>query len=167
MTSLIRANFIRFILLIIVQFILKEVDYVNIDIYIYPLFILLLPIGMVDGLLILVSFIYGLCIDSFYNTMGLYASAAVAVAAARPIILTFLEPRGGYDKGQSPTKYSLGTRWFMQYSASLIFVHTLWILLFEQLSTFFSLLSMLRLIMIFGLSMLIIVLYQYIFNPKE
>jgi len=99
--------------------------------------------------------------------MGLYAAAAVAVAAARPIVLAFLEPRGGYDKGQSPTKYSLGTRWFIQYSAALIVVHTFWVLLFEELSSFFSLLTMFRFFAIFTLSMLITILYQYIFNPKE
>ncbi len=166
MTSLIRANVIRFILLIIVQFILKEVDYINIDIYIYPIFILLLPFGIVDGLLILLSFIFGLCIDVFYNTMGLYASAATFVAVSRPFVLRVLEPRGGYEKGKALTKYNLGTRWFMQYSGALILLHTIWVVTLEELSLI-SWFWLLRLIIIFFLSMLIIVLYQYIFNPKE
>lgn len=166
MTSLIRANVIRFILLIIVQFILKEVDYAHIDIYIYPVFILLLPLGMIDGIVILLSFLYGLCIDAFYNTTGLYASAAVALAAARPLVLALLTPRGGYENGKAPTKDSLGTRWFLQYSGILMFLHTLWVVTLEQLSLF-SWLWMLRLVLIFLISMLIVILYQYIFNPKE
>lgn len=166
MTSLIRANFIRFILLIIIQFILKGVGYEYIDIYIYPVFILLLPVGMFDGLVILLSFIYGLCIDAFYNTPGLFASASVALAGARPLVLAILEPRGGYEKGKAPTKYNLGTRWFLQYSGILLFFHTIWVITLEQLSLF-SWLWLLSLCMIFGLSMLIVMLYQFIFNPKE
>jgi len=164
MTSLIRANFIRFVLLIIIQFILKGVD--SIDIYIYPVFILLLPVGMIDGLVLLLAFIYGFCIDAFYDTPGLFASASVAVAAARPLVLAILEPRGGYEQGKAPTKYNLGTRWFVQYSSILMLWHTIWIVAIEQLSLF-SWLRVLIWLMIFGLSMLLIILYQFLFNPKE
>lgn len=166
MTSLIRANLIRGILLIVIQFILKEVDYVNIDIYIYPLFILLLPIGVLDAAIIFISFLYGLCIDAFYNTAGLYASAAVFIATIRPIVLSILEPRGGYDPGKAPSKENFGLRWFAQYSGVMIFLHTLWVITLEELSLF-SWIWLLRLVMIFVLSMLVNILYQFIFNPKE
>lgn len=166
MTSLIRANVIRFVLLVIIQFILKGIGYVHIDIYAYPVFILLLPVGMFDGLVILLAFIYGFCIDAFYNTPGLFASSAIAVAGARPLVLAILEPRGGYEKGKAPTKYNLGTRWFLQYSGILMFWHTIWVVSLEQLNMF-SGLWLLSLLMIFALSMLIVILYQFIFNPKE
>ncbi|BDS14809.1 rod shape-determining protein MreD [Aureispira anguillae] len=166
MTSLIRANFIRFVLLIIIQFILKGIGYVHIDIYVYPVFILLLPVGLMDGAVMLLAFIYGLCIDAFYNTPGLFASTSVAVAAARPLVLAMLEPRGGYETGKAPTKYNLGTRWFLQYSGILMLWHTIWVVTLEQLSLF-SWLWFLTLLMVFALSMLIVTLYQYIFNPKE
>lgn len=166
MTSLIRANFIRFVLLIIIQFVLKGIGYVHIDIYIYPVFILLLPIGMIDGAAMFLAFIYGLCIDAFYDTSGLFASAAVATAALRPLVLAVLEPRGGYETGKAPTKYNLGTRWFMQYSAVLMLWHTIWVVSLEQL-TLFSGLWFLSLVVVFVLSMLMVILYQYIFNPKE
>lgn len=166
MTSVIRANFIRFVLLIAIQFILKEIDYVNIDIYIYPVFVLLLPLGVVDAALIFISFMYGLCIDSFYNTAGLYASAAVFLATIRPVVLSVLEPRGGYDVGKAPSKENFGFRWFAQYSGVMIFLHTLWVITLEELSLF-SWIWLLRLIVIFVLSMLLTILYQYIFNPKE
>jgi hypothetical protein len=164
MTSLIRANFIRFALLIIIQFILKGVD--SIDIYIYPVFILLLPVGMIDGVVLLLAFFYGLSIDMFYDTPGLFASAAVAVAAARPLVLAVLEPRGGYEQGKAPTKHNLGTRWFVQYSGILMLWHTIWVVVLEQASLF-SGFKMLIWFMIFALSMLIVILYQFLFNPKE
>ena len=164
MTSLLRANFIRFVLLIIIQFILKGVD--SIDIYIYPVFILLLPVGMIDGVVLLLAFFYGLSIDMFYDTPGLFASAGVAVAAARPLVLAILEPRGGYEQGKAPTKYNLGTRWFIQYSSILMLWHTIWVVILEQ-GSLFSWFRVLIWIMIFALSMLLIILYQFLFNPKE
>ena len=108
MNSSLNANILRFVLLIIFQFLLKEVDYAYIDIYIYPVFILLLPFGMIDGLLILLSFLYGLTVDMIYNTTGLFASAAVFIAAIRPFILNFIEPRGGYENGSTLSKHQLG-----------------------------------------------------------
>lgn len=166
MISLIRANVIRFILLIIVQFILKGVDYINIDIYIYPLFILLLPLNIIDGVAILICFFYGLCIDAFYNTVGLYASAAVFLAAIRPIVLSIMEPRGGYEVGKAATKANYGLRWFLQYSGVLMFLHTFWVVSLEEL-TLLSTLWLLKMLSIFTLSMLLIIMYQYVFNPKE
>ena len=164
MTSLIRANFIRFVFLIVIQFVLKGVD--SIDIYIYPLFILLLPVGMIDGVVLLVAFFYGLSIDMFYDTPGLFASATVAVAAARPLVLAIMEPRGGYEPGKAPTKYNLGTRWFVQYSGILMLWHTIWVVALEQASLF-SGLRVLIWLLIYALSLLLIILYQFLFNPKE
>ena len=166
MNSSLNANILRFVLLIIFQFLLKEVDYAYIDIYIYPVFILLLPFGMIDGLLILLSFLYGLTVDMIYNTTGLFASAAVFIAAIRPFILNFIEPRGGYENGSTLSKHQLGFTWFAQYSVLMIFFHTLWVVTMEELNIF-SLLWVFRLIIIFILSLLVCLLYQFIFNPKD
>ena len=138
----------------------------HINIYIYPVFILLLPVGMIDSLVMLLSFFYGLTIDMFFNTTGLFASAAVLVAAARPLVLEFLTPRGGYETGKSPTKYSLGNRWFVQYSAYLMLIHTIWVTSLEDLNLF-ALDWWFELIMTFLLSLLVVILYQHLFNPKE
>lgn len=165
-SSILRANALRFVLLLVVQFLLKGVDYAAIDIYIYPLFVLLLPVGMVHGAAMAIAFFYGLLVDAIYNTPGQFASAAVAVAALRPLILAVLEPRGGYEPGKSPSKHNLGIRWFLQYSGALFLLHTIWVVTLEQLQVF-SWLWLLSVGMIFTLSMLISILYQYIFNPKE
>lgn len=165
-STILRANTLRFVLLLLLQLILKGVDYAAIDIFIYPLFILLLPVGMVHGLAMLLAFFYGLLVDVIYNTPGLFASGAVAVAALRPLVLAVLEPRGGYEPGKVPSKHNLGIRWFLQYSGALFLLHTIWVVTLEQLQLF-SWLWLLSVSMIFTLSMLISILYQYIFNPKE
>ena len=165
-STTLRANALRFVFLLLLQFILKGVDYAAIDIYVYPLFVLLLPVGMVHGAAMLMAFFYGLLVDAIYNTPGQFASAAVAVAALRPLILAVLEPRGGYEPGKAPSKHNLGIRWFVQYSGSLFLLHTIWVVTLEQLQLF-SWLWLLSVVMIFTLSMLIVILYQYILNPKE
>lgn len=165
-STILRANALRFFLLLVLQFILKGVDYATIDIYVYPLFVLLLPVGMVHGAAMGLAFVYGLLVDAIYNTPGLFASAAVAVAALRPLVLALLEPRGGYEPGKAASKHNLGIRWFVQYSGALYLLHTIWVVTLEQLQLF-SWLWLLSVVMIFILSMLITILYQYIFNPKE
>ena len=165
-SSLIRANVVRFVLFILIQgIILRGIGLEHIDVYLYPLFILMLPLGIADGILLSICFMLGLCVGVFYGQPGLFASSAVFLGAARQLLLPFMEPRGGYDAGKSITKSNLGTTWFMQYSAVLLSLHTLWITLLEELQ--FSWFWIFRVIIITILSFLIAILYQYIFNPKD
>lgn len=165
-SATLRANALRFFFLLGLQFILKGVGYANIDLYIYPLFILLLPVELLPAAAIGIAFVYGWCVDAFYNTSGLFASAAVMVAGARPIVLNLLTPRGGYELGKAPTKHHLGVAWFARYSASLLLIHTLWVVTLERLEII-SLMWLFSVVLIFTLSMVIVWLYQFIFNPKE
>lgn len=165
-SATLRANALRFFFLLGLQFVLKGVGYANIDLYIYPLFILLLPIELLPAAAIGIAFVYGWCIDVFYNTSGLFASTSVMVAGARPLVLTILMPRGGYELGKPPTKYHLGLRWFFRYSAILLAVNTLWVVTLEKLQIF-TLLWLFSVLLIFSLSMILVVLYQFLFNPKE
>jgi hypothetical protein len=106
----------------------------------------------------------GISVDIFYNGFGLHASVMVAIAFARPLICGLMEPRGGFEVGQSLNAKSLGLRWFMKYSAVISLIHMFLIILLEELSLSWFLLA--RVIFGFLLSMLVIVLYQFIFNPK-
>ena len=165
-SATLRANALRFFFLLGLQFILKGVDYANIDLYIYPLFVLLLPVELLPAAAIGLAFVYGWLVDAFYNTSGLFASAAVLVAGARPLALALLTPRGGYELGKPPTKHHLGINWFLRYSGILMLLHTLWVVTLEQLQIF-SLLWLLSVVLVFLLSMVVVILYQFLFNPKE
>lgn len=165
-SSLIRANAVRFILFVLIQgFVLRGVDMQHVQVYLYPLFILMLPLGLADGLLLLICFLFGLSIDAFYDTLGLHASAAVLLGGIRNFILAFLEPRGGYDAGKAVTKVHLGITWFMQYSAIMLLIHSVWVSILSHLEL--SSLTALRIVVVFAISFLIVILYQFIFNPKE
>ena len=165
-SSLIRANIVRFVVFILIQgIILRGVGLEHIDVYLYPLFILMLPIGIADGFLLLISFTLGLGVDIFYGQLGLFASASVFLGAMRQLLLGFMEPRGGYDSGRAVTRANLGTTWFAQYSGTLLLLHALWITLLEELT--FSWFWLFRVFIITILSLLIAIIYQFIFNPKE
>jgi len=120
---------IRFIVLLFVQvLILKNINiyppYVHI--FIYPLFILLLPLKTPHWALLLLGFLMGLCVDMFYDSLGLHAAAGVLIAYARKFVSQILEPRGGYEINDSPNKTDMGFSWFLQYSGILMGVFVLY-----------------------------------------
>lgn len=81
----------RFILLVLLQvFLLNNINlsgYINP--YVYILFIILYPFDGNSTLLILWSFLLGLCIDIFEDSGGVQAAASVFVAFMRPLVLKY------------------------------------------------------------------------------
>ena len=84
-------NSVRFIILVMFQIlILNHINFLGfVNPYIYVLFILLYPINGNQSLLIFVSFLLGLCIDIFGDSVGIHAAASVFIAFIRPFILKF------------------------------------------------------------------------------
>lgn len=166
MSNVYTANVFRFIFLILVQgLVLKGIELEHINIFLYPLFIMLLPLELAHGLVVLAAFCMGLSIDMFYDSFGLHAASLVIVAFARPLLCALIEPRGGYEVGQSLTKHSLGFRWFIRYSAIISFSHILIVSSLEDLSIGWLWLA--RILIGFVLSLFLVILYQFIFNPKQ
>jgi len=89
----------------------------------FLLIILLLPFEIPDWMLLLISFLIGLVIDIFTDSMGLNSSACVIMSFIRPLVLRTLSPRGGYDAGTQPRVHYMGLPWFLQYAGILVFVH--------------------------------------------
>ncbi|MFN8257659.1 MAG: rod shape-determining protein MreD [Bacteroidales bacterium] len=89
----------------------------------FILIILLMPFETPGWLLLILSFILGLIIDIFTDTIGLNSFSCVLIAFLRPLVLSSMSPRGGYDAGTFPRVHYMGLAWFIRYSAILIFVH--------------------------------------------
>ncbi len=76
----------RFFLLVIIQvLVLKHInigwsDFNFIHFFIYPLFILLLPLKTQRSLMLILAFVFGLIIDMFYDSPGLHAGSLVFLA---------------------------------------------------------------------------------------
>lgn len=115
----------RFLVMILLQvLIVKNINMGRYFIFFpYVLFILLLPFNTSKPLVLVISFLLGLCIDIFYDTQGMHASACVFMALARGGVLKLLSPREGYDESFKPTVAFMGGVWFSSYALLLIFTH--------------------------------------------
>lgn len=136
MISELLKNIGRFILLLLLQvLIVKNIHLGRYFIFFpYILFIMLLPFNTSKPLVLVVAFVYGLCIDLFYDTQGMHASACVFMAFARGFILKLLSPREGYEENHKPTLAYMGNAWFTSYALFLIFSHHLALFYLEAFS---------------------------------
>lgn len=83
----------------------------------------------------LISFILGVSIDIFYDTMGLHAASLVALAFIRNPWIRMIIPTGGYDEYVQPSVLNMGFGWFMTYSVPLLLVHHLIFFYIDNLGT--------------------------------
>ena len=162
-----------FFLLLLQVLILRQVSlewsaFPYLNILVYPLFILLMPLGMHRALQFLLAFVLGLAVDLFYDSPGVHASAAVFTVYLRPYVLNWLEPRVGYNVNHSPTKARMGFPWFMSYIGILMFVHCLFYFSVEA----FAPIAFWKDILLktgsgYVLSLLVILIITFIFNPQD
>lgn len=137
MISEIGKNIVRFVVLLFLQvLIVKNIQLGRYFIFFpYLLFIMLLPFNTNKPLVLIVSFVFGLCIDLFYDTQGMHASACVFLGLIRGFVLKLLSPREGYEENHKPTLAYMGAAWFISYALLLIFSHHL-VLFYLEAFTF-------------------------------
>ena len=162
----------RFILLAIIQIlVLRYISIawdgeVRIMLFIYPLFVLLMPLAIPRTLVIFLSFIFGLIIDMFYDSPGLHAIGFVFIAWLRNFILRILQPVQGYTMDSSLTIRSFGINWFLAYSGILLFLNILIYFTFEAFAFKYLPDVFIKTILSFIVSEILIILYVVILNPK-
>jgi len=169
MFSKITGNFLRFINLTLVQVIVLNNVHLHglFNPYIYPLFILLLPIETPAWLVLVLGFFSGWVIDLYAHTGGVHASASVLTAFLRPLMLRLLKPAAGYQPEDRPTVSSMGFLWFFTYCSILIFIHHLWLFIIETFS-FTQFIFVIEKIVISSLvSIAIIIILQYLFYRRR
>ena len=172
MTSEILYNIRRFLFLFLVQvLVLQRIDinwedFNYIFLFIYPLFIFLLPLKVSRPLQLLIAFLMGLGIDLFYNTPGLNASALLFTTYIRKYILKFLEPVDGYSTESTPTIRQYGFNWFLIYSSLLLFLHLFAFFTLEAFSFVYIFDILLKTVFSFIFSQILILIYMLILNPK-
>lgn len=173
MSGVVFTNIMRFIFLLLVQIlILKQISFglgwpIYLNIMLYPLFIMLLPFRIHLVALLPLAFLMGLSVDMFYDSPGVHASASVFIAFFRPLILSQISPRDGYNLSHSPTKKRMGTRWFLTYSSIMMLVH-LFIYFSVDAFTFVYIGQILwRTATSFVFSMLFVIIVMFTFNPLD
>jgi hypothetical protein len=172
MTSEILKILRRFLIISIIQILILK--YINIAwdgevyvrLFIYPLFIMLIPINIPRTMIILLAFGFGLLIDMFYDSPGLHTFAFVFIAWSRKILLKLLEPVEGYKIDSTLTMNNFGFTWFLSYSSILLFINIFLYFLFEAFAFQYIPDVLIKTILSFILSEILIILYAVILNPK-
>ncbi len=133
--------------------------------FIYPLFILLMPLSTPIGFMLIASFLMGLSIDAFMDTGGMHAAACVLMAYLRMNILTTLLPRKVSDYGMiTPSPKNMGWGIFLTYAALLLLFHHLFYFIIE-IWTFRSIGFMLMKVLVTLItSMIFVILYSLLFS---
>lgn len=164
---------VRFLVLGIIQiFLLKQISWgfggkEFMFVFLYPLFILLLPIRLPRALIILSGFVFGLSIDLFYETLGLHAAACTFSAFARPMVLQFVQPREKYNIKATPTGHYLGWNWFARYLALFLLLHLLFFFSVQAFTLVYWWDILRKTFFTYIASYFAILFVAYVFNPKS
>ncbi|MEO8146482.1 MAG: rod shape-determining protein MreD [Bacteroidia bacterium] len=160
---------LRFIVLVLVQVTLLNNIQLSglVNPYLYVMFILVLPFNMPKMVVMVFAMITGVVVGVFTNTAGLHAAACITLAFVRPGVLKLLSPREGYEAETSPTIRDMGFRWFIIYSAILVFIHHL-VLFFLEVFRFNEVaVTFTRVIFSSFFTLLLIVISQYLFSKTR
>ena len=164
-------NITRFILFILVQvYVLHQVPPLHrfITPYLYFLFILWLPFNTGRGVLMLVSFLFGLTLDYFLNTPGLHAAACVLIAYVRPFLINLLIRQEGSEMTYaSPSLTSMGWAPYLTYALVLTFLHHFYLMFLEYMEVGNFLYFVGRVVASTGISVLLIFITELLFFRKE
>jgi rod shape-determining protein MreD len=164
----IRITLRFFVLLLIQVLLLNNIHFLGyINPYVYILFILLMPFETPRAMLLLMAFAIGISVDFFSNSLGMHAAATVFAAYFRPGVMSLITSRKEYEPGVEPSIVDLGFQWFFMYALILVGLHHLILFLLEvfRFSNFFSTLG--HSILNTLVTVLFIILSQYIFFRKK
>jgi rod shape-determining protein MreD len=169
MLSKIFPNFMRFILLTFVQVMILNNMHLHglFNPYLYPLFILLLPLETPTWLLLFLGFFSGWVIDWYAHTGGLHAAASVLMAFVRRPMLNLIKPTSGYLPEDRPTISSMGFTWFITYCSILIFIHHFFLFMIETFSFAQFIFVIGRIILSTIVSITIMVILEYLFYRRK
>lgn len=162
-------NIIRFALLVLLQVLV--INNIAFNSYVYPAFyvyfILLLPFEISGWLLLLSSFLLGLSVDFFTNSLGVNAAASVFVAFMRPTVIRMLRSKKEYEPGIIPGIKDLGFRWFFFYALILILIHHTVLFFLEVFSLNHLTQTLYRILFSSGVTLLLALLMQFVFYRQD
>ena len=169
MTDVILKNLIRFVSLVLFQvLILNNIQlggYINP--YLYIVFILMLPFRIPNWILLILSFMIGITIDIFSNTIGMHAFACVLTGFFRPFVLSYTYSKEDYEYIVQPSVPDIGIYAFTSYTILITLIHHT-ALFFIEAFGFADLFSIsLRILFSSIFTILLVVISQYIFSKNK
>jgi hypothetical protein len=137
------------------------------NIFVYPIFILLLPIMVPTSVAILLGTLMGFMVDYAQGTWGVHASAGAFSAFCRPLILAIFEPKGGFaGKDPLPSPHHIGWQTFLQVSTVYFFAHLLWYFSVSEFTLVYLASISLKTLVALAISMAMTAIYMSLFRTK-
>ena len=103
--------------------------------FLYLYVILKMPVNLSRSTVIFISFLLGIVIDMFSNTLGMHAAACSLAGLIRnPLLFTFSEKE--ITENMTPSYRTLGIRAFLKYAIYLVVIHHVALFLIESISLF-------------------------------
>ena len=93
--------------------------------YVYVMFIIMLPLGMPEWMVLLLCFLTGFTVDLFCGTMGVHTAASVMAGFFRPFLLSLNITSEATSTSSTPSVKNNGLRWFIIFTLSIVLVHHL------------------------------------------
>jgi rod shape-determining protein MreD len=124
-------KFIKYIILFAGLMLLQILLFNNIQFsgyinpYVYVMFIIMLPLGMPEWLVLLLSFLTGFTVDMFCGTPGVHTAATVMAGFARPYIVSLNITSEAISPSSTPSVKNNGIRWFIVFTFSIVIIHHL------------------------------------------
>lgn len=171
--TLILRNLLRSVFLLAFQvLVLKQInlggaEFNYINIFLYPVFLMFLPISTPVWAMIGIGFFYGYCIDVFSDTIGMHTATCVFTAYIRIFLLSFLEPQGGYKEGVSPTRSRMGFPWFLRYSSLFMLIHVFFFFCVEVFTPLYIVKILTYTLPSFAISFFCVMIYSFLLDPAE
>lgn len=169
--SILVKNILRAVLFLFVQFFVLDKIHLHqmVTPYLYFLFILWLPFKMQRTWLMVIAFIYGFILDSFWHNPGFHAAACVLIAYIRPFLVNIFIPQEGADANfEEPSIKSMGGLLpYIIFMGILSLFHNAWLFLLEAWQFGNIWYFLVKTILSTIISLLLIIITELIFVRKQ
>lgn len=173
MNSVVVINIWRFLLLVALQgLLLKQMgvavgsEYFNV--FLFPLFILFLPLQTPASAMVFLGFAIGICVDIFYGVPGVHASAGAFSGFIRNLAVNAFAPKGGFSS-KEPVFSPIYVGWptFMKGAATFFFVHIFWYFSVDAFTLIVFGSILLKTMVSWFITLIFVALFTLLFNPKS
>ncbi|HMX39306.1 MAG TPA: hypothetical protein PK971_04920 [Saprospiraceae bacterium] len=140
----------------------------HLTVLLYPLVILLLPLSTPTPYLVIVGCLTGFMVDVFYDSYGVHASAGAFAGLIRTAMIGIFTPKG-FNMQKEPifSPAHVGWQTYVQAAALFFALHIFWYFAVDAFSFVYFGTITIKSAACWGLSMIFVVLYTALFNPKE
>ena len=169
---MILANAWRFVVLLLLQVLVFKPMATSIgsyfNIFVYPIFLLLMPISTPTPYLVIMGALMGISVDNFYGSLGLHASAGAFAGLTRRTIFSAFAPNGTFTPKEvifSPVY--VGWQTFLSGAALYFFAHLVWYFIMDAFTFVYISDALLKTAAAWPLTMIFVIAFMALFRQRN